>query len=204
MPEWSIGPVSKSGVCHRTEGSNPSLSLKRKGTPCGFLFVSIRDTPNPRRGLDKRPRNEVKRGRLGLRPRAVTWKAKAEHREVFVQSLSRRDESTRRATMNGVILLSNPPLLHPRREIFIPHKKDDRALPDAHKKKNRFTVRRLPKTPGKSGISRGSSRQSRGFRGTKSRASRGSRGFSTSALPARCRRRAFPSRIRAEASCTPA
>jgi hypothetical protein len=25
---------------------------------------------------------------LGLRPRAVTWKAKAEHREVFVQSLS--------------------------------------------------------------------------------------------------------------------
>ena len=26
MPEWSIGPVSKTGVCHRTEGSNPSLS----------------------------------------------------------------------------------------------------------------------------------------------------------------------------------
>jgi hypothetical protein len=25
---------------------------------------------------------------LGLRPRAVTWKAKAEHREVFVPSLS--------------------------------------------------------------------------------------------------------------------
>ena len=39
MPEWSNGPVSKSGVCHRTEGSNPSLSLKRKGSPLGALFV---------------------------------------------------------------------------------------------------------------------------------------------------------------------
>lgn len=33
MPEWSNGPVSKSGVCHRTEGSNPSLSLKQKAEP---------------------------------------------------------------------------------------------------------------------------------------------------------------------------
>ena len=38
MPEWSNGPVSKSGVCHRTEGSNPSLSLKQKAKPQGFAF----------------------------------------------------------------------------------------------------------------------------------------------------------------------
>ena len=45
MPEWSNGPVSKSGVCHRTEGSNPSLSLKQKAKPQGFAFCFSRNKP---------------------------------------------------------------------------------------------------------------------------------------------------------------
>ena len=54
MPEWSNGPVSKSGVCHRTEGSNPSLSLKQKAKPFGFAFCfkGKCEFGNPRRGFD--------------------------------------------------------------------------------------------------------------------------------------------------------
>jgi len=104
----------------------------------------------------------------------------------------------------GLCPIPLPPSLPHRKRVSFTHIKKTTGLYRTPIKKNRFTVWRLPKTPGKSGISRGSCRQSRGFPGTGSRASRGSRGFSTSALPARCRRRAFPSRIRAEASCTPA
>ena len=39
MPEWSNGPVSKSGVCHRTEGSNPSLSFETKSEAVRLRFL---------------------------------------------------------------------------------------------------------------------------------------------------------------------
>ena len=55
MPEWSNGPVSKSGVCHRTEGSNPSLSFETKSeAEKASFFVSSEKLvdENPRRGFD--------------------------------------------------------------------------------------------------------------------------------------------------------
>lgn len=62
MPEWSNGPVSKSGVCHRTEGSNPSLSFETNKEPLvGSLFVSVEwnKDENPRRGFDKTRESEA-------------------------------------------------------------------------------------------------------------------------------------------------
>ena len=49
MPEWSIGPVSKSGDCHRSEGSNPSLSLKKVESLVGStFFIGQRLEPSER------------------------------------------------------------------------------------------------------------------------------------------------------------
>ena len=60
MPEWSNGPVSKSGVCHRTEGSNPSLSLKQIRNPLWVPYLFHRVVlPNPRRGFDKTRESEA-------------------------------------------------------------------------------------------------------------------------------------------------
>ncbi len=59
MPEWSNGPVSKSGVCHRTEGSNPSLSLKQKGPLWGTFLFHRKKESNPRRGFDKTRKSEA-------------------------------------------------------------------------------------------------------------------------------------------------
>ena len=38
MPEWSNGLVLKTSVAKVTEGSNPSLSARRKCHPQGWLF----------------------------------------------------------------------------------------------------------------------------------------------------------------------
>lgn len=61
LPEWSIGPVSKSGVCHRTEGSNPSPSFENEKAPIGaFLFSRARDSePSQRVRLTARERSEL-------------------------------------------------------------------------------------------------------------------------------------------------
>ncbi len=67
MPEWSNGPVSKSGVCHRTEGSNPSLSLKQIRNPLWVPYLFHRVVfPNPRRGFDKLAESEANTGEFGI------------------------------------------------------------------------------------------------------------------------------------------
>ena len=80
MPEWSNGPVSKSGVCHRTEGSNPSLSLKQKAKPQGFAFCFTRKLAMRTLGegsIDRARAKRTQRGQ-GLRPPAVTRRARCE------------------------------------------------------------------------------------------------------------------------------
>ena len=66
MPEWSIGPVSKSGDCHRSEGSNPSLSLKQeRGLMASFLFhrAMVRTLGE---GSTKSAENEVNKADFGI------------------------------------------------------------------------------------------------------------------------------------------
>lgn len=81
MPEWSNGPVSKSGVCHRTEGSNPSLSLKQIRNPLWvpYLFQEKKQWMRTlAEGSTNSPRAKRTQASLGLRPPAVTRRARRE------------------------------------------------------------------------------------------------------------------------------
>ena len=68
------------------------LSPEKIWSPLWAPYFFIRDTPNPRRGFDKRLRNEVKRSRLRFWPKARTRRAAMERSDNAVSSLSRRKE----------------------------------------------------------------------------------------------------------------
>ena len=67
MSEWSNEPASKTGVCYRTEGSNPSLSSEQNEHPLRvlILFMASRDE-KPRRGFDKTRESEANKASFAL------------------------------------------------------------------------------------------------------------------------------------------
>ncbi len=81
MPEWSNGPVSKSGVCHRTEGSNPSLSFETKSEAVRLRFLfQVKNwwmRTLAEGSIDRARAKRTQRGQ-GLRPPAVTRRAAKE------------------------------------------------------------------------------------------------------------------------------
>ena len=64
------------------------LSPEKIWSPLWAPYFFIRDTPNPRRGFDRRLRNEVKRRRLRFWPKARTRRAAMERSDNAVSSLS--------------------------------------------------------------------------------------------------------------------
>ena len=94
------------GIDKRSDVDVPSLSLlEKKWSPVRAPFFFIRKGSNPRRGFDKRLRNEVKRSRLGLR-RSRNPKGIDKRSDVDVPSLSRREWKFPSLAENGSFPLS--------------------------------------------------------------------------------------------------
>ena len=83
---------TRRAAMERSDIAVSSLSHHKEKEPQGPTFCFIRDTPNPRRGFDRRLRNEVKRSRLRFWPKARTRRAAMERSDIAVSSLSRRKE----------------------------------------------------------------------------------------------------------------